>query len=95
MNRAISNKRTVLSELLGYIDINNRVIRDSFSLTALKPLNHYLDLIMKQNIDLLIANKDLAIAKQNKREIESFAYPEINLVASYNFNRSQNQAERL
>ena len=55
-------------------------------------MNDYLIQLSNQSPELLMAYKDLEITKLNKKEINALKYPNVNLIAAYNFNRSQNEA---
>ena len=49
-------------------------------------LSSFLELVRKNNKDIIIANQELEIAEQNKREASSFAWPQLSAEGSYNKN---------
>jgi len=92
LTRDQQNKKSLLEHLMGRTEEDKRQIQDSIQLLPLAPLNDYLIQLSNQSPELLMAYKDLEITKLNKKEINALKYPNVNLIAAYNFNRSQNEA---
>ena len=92
LTRDQQNKKSLLEHLMGRTAEDKRQIQDSIQLIPLAPLNDYLIQLSNQSPELLMAYKDLEITKLNKKEINALKYPNVNLIAAYNFNRSQNEA---
>ena len=92
LTRDQQNKKSLLEHLMGRTVEDKRQIQDSIQLIPLAPLNDYLIQLSNQSPELLMAYKDLEITKLNKKEINALKYPNVNLIAAYNFNRSQNEA---
>ena len=92
LTRDQQNKKSLLEHLMGRTEEDKRQIQDSIQLIPLAPLNDYLIQLSNQSPELLMAYKDLEITKLNKKEINALKYPNVNLIAAYNFNRSQNEA---
>lgn len=92
LTRDLQNKKRFLEYLMGKSDQDNRIIQDTIQLNTLEPLDNYLVQVSNLSPEILIANKDLEISRLSKKEINALKYPNVNLIAAYNFNRSQNEA---
>jgi len=73
-----------MKKLSGYI--LTFLLLGSFTFAQQIDLDHFINLVKKNNKDILIAAKDMDIAKARHKEAQSNAYPHLNAEANYKRN---------
>ena len=92
LQNSIALAKSSLSNLLGRkSDTTYRVV-DTIMIQQLPALSEAQNKIEKQNPDILLANSDLAILLDTKKEVNAVRLPAVTLNGFYNFVRSRNSA---
>jgi outer membrane protein TolC len=88
----ISNGKTNLNAVLSRDPSTNFSITDSFNFNSTVDYISMLQKIDKQNPDLLLANSNLTVLMQTKKEINAQRLPGATLTTNYNFARNKSDA---
>ena len=92
LQNAIALAKSSLSNLLGKRSDTTYEVIDTIIVQQLPALTEAQNKIDNQNPDILLANSDLAILMETKKEVNSARLPVVTLNAFYNFVRSRNKA---
>lgn len=89
---AVYTSKTTLNRLLARPVDTEFEVTDSIPSASVKELDGLRRDAITQNNTLLIRERDIAIQKFTRREINAGRFPKITFNSSYTFNRAQNQA---
>jgi outer membrane protein len=89
---AFANAKTELGLLLAKPSATDFNVTDSIVVSYLPKYEELKTSILKRNTQLLIAEKNIPIAKLTVKEWQSFYLPSVGFIASYNFNKTENAA---
>lgn len=92
LQNAIAIAKTSLSNLLGKPPSNNFIVTDTIIVQSLPLLTEVQQKIALQNPDLLLANSNLVVLMENRKEINAARLPVVTLNGFYNFTKSSNSA---
>jgi outer membrane protein len=93
---ALSTLEQTKIELLNQMQVENifdfQVSETSLPTFEVFDENQLYQIILKSNHALKLNHLNVLISEQRKRELKSLYYPELNLVSTFNYNLSNNQA---
>src|SRR5690242_4082583 len=92
LDNSIATAKASLLNLLGKQPDTSFNVIDTILIADLPPYADVQNKIAKQNPDLLLANSQLYILKQQKKEINADRLPSVNLNGYYNFSRNSSSA---
>ncbi len=92
LQNAIALAKSSLSNLIGKVPDTTYQVIDTIIVQPLPLLSEAQHKIQNQNPDILLANSNLAVLMQTKKEIKAASLPEVTLNGFYNFVRSRNSA---
>ena len=92
LQNSVAVAKSSLSNLMGKRPDTNYQVVDTIMVNPIPEITDAQNKIDQQNPDILLANSDLAILMQTKKEINAARLPSINLGGFYNFARNANGA---
>ena len=92
LENSIALEKSSLSNLMGKQPDTSYSVIDTIKFESLPPFLEVKEKIENQNPDILLANSDLAILMQTKKEMNAARLPSIVLSGFYNFARNKNSA---
>lgn len=92
LQNAIALSKSSLNNLMGKRPDTLYNVIDTIMVYQLPPLPEVNSKIDSQNPDLLLANNQMAILMQTKKEVNADRLPQVNLNGFYNFAKSRNSA---
>ncbi|MEO6838790.1 MAG: TolC family protein [Ginsengibacter sp.] len=92
LQNAIDTSKSSLSNFIGRNSDTSFKMVDTINILPLPQFEEVQNKINKQNPDLLLANSQLIILQQTKKEVNAARLPSITLQGFYNFNRNSNGA---
>lgn len=92
LQNSIALAKSTLNNMMGKQPDTAYQVIDTIKIQPLPSLSDVKDKIEKQNPDILLANSDLAILIQSKKEVNAARLPSVNLGGFYNFARNSNGA---
>lgn len=92
IRNSINLAKSSLSALLGQVPDTAFRIADTILVNPLPPLSETQEKIELQNPDVQMANSNLNVLYQTKREVNADILPSVTVNGFYNFNRSSNSA---
>lgn len=92
IQNSIAVAKSSLSSLLGQSPDTNYLVSDTILLNPLPNTEDVWQKIASQNPDILMANANLNVLNQERKEINAARLPTVTLNAFYNFNRSSSSA---
>lgn len=92
LENEIALAKSSLNNLMGRSPVVSYQVIDTIAVPTLPPLAEVNTLIDLQNPDVLLANNNLAILMQTKKEINADRLPTVDLNGFYNFAKSSNSA---
>ncbi len=92
LQNSLALSKTSLNNLLGKIPDTNYAVIDTIMVNPLPPLDESQKKINKQNPDILLANSDLTILFESKKELKGQMFPVVTLNGFYNFAKNRNGA---
>lgn len=92
LQNAIAVAKSSLRNLMGVPADTNYIIADTIRLHTLPPMGDVLALMSSQNPDVLMANSQLIMLHETKKEINSERLPSVTLIGDYNFVRNRSSA---
>lgn len=92
LQNSIALAKSSLTNLLGKNPDTSFMVVDTILVMPLPAYTEVQNKIEKQNPDLLLANSQLVVLAQEKKEVNSARLPSVDLDGFYNFNRNSNGA---
>ncbi len=92
LQNAINTSKSDLFNLMGRKADTSYLVADSILVKPLPELDEVNRKIDAQNPDILMANSNLIVLQQTRKEVNAGRLPVANLNAFYNFNKSSNSA---
>lgn len=88
----LNNFKITLNELLGRETSTKFEVTDTIIISFKPAYEELKGIVLKQNVSLLQADKEIRLANLELRGIEAMRYPRIDLNANYNFSQSRSEA---
>lgn len=92
LQNAIAIEKSTLSNLMGKNVDTFFLVVDTINFQPLPPYSELENKINQQNPDVLLANSQLFVSIQEKKEINAARWPTVDLNGFYNFTRNSNRA---
>jgi outer membrane protein TolC len=92
LQNSIALAKSSLNNIMGAQPDTAYQVIDTIKIQSLPAFSEVKDKIENQNPDILLANSDLAILIQTKKEVNAARLPSVNLGGFYNFARNSNGA---
>ncbi|HET7119226.1 MAG TPA: TolC family protein [Hanamia sp.] len=92
LQNSIALAKSSLTNLLGKNPDTSFIVVDTIMVMPLPAYTEVQNKIEKQNPDVLLANSQLVVLAQEKKEVNSARLPSVDLNGFYNFNRNSNGA---
>ena len=92
LQNSIALAKSSLNNLMGKQPDTSYEVIDTIRIASLPPFSEVKEKIENENPDILLANSDLAILMQTKKEVNAARLPSVTLSGFYNFARNRNGA---
>lgn len=92
IENAISTAKSGLSSLLGQVADTSYKIADTIIINALPPITETQEKITSQNPDILMANSNLNVLYEGRKEVNAAVLPSVTVNGFYNFNKNSSSA---
>jgi outer membrane protein len=87
----IADAQSNLQKIIARPEQRAFAVNDTIDVHPVLQIDSLLSNLFYQNIDLLIGQQEVEVAKFQRREVMAARYPTLNLTTGYNYNRSESQ----